>query len=200
MQFVPDYRAGCMTRKTLQGLIPRHRPPKGGYQRIRFSPWNSQSEIQTLNLVVKTQPAFVKITFIVQNVCLTGLALSERVEYWNGDRIFAVTDRINALVPITHQLPGIFPQSKLKALKSAEDSRFGNRLHRPAHRALLMDVDPTRVTFGAGLLTNKLSSDRHPGRSPDFTSLLWFHGRFSSWIRKPAQGNHGEKHESGCDQ
>src|SRR5437868_5862235 len=133
VELAADDAAGRVTTEAIAYLIFRQAAAKRFLERFRNVARRANRKVQTLNLVVVTDKAFIKSAFVLKHVSLSGLALSESVEDGQSDCLLAIRHRINAL---------FFPSLNLVSVRAAAkghvrvfDQYFGirNRFHGYPH-------------------------------------------------------------------
>src|SRR5882724_4170724 len=91
-------------------------------------------EVETLDLLIVADTAFVEDSLMLKHISLTSLALAKAVEYRFGNRVETISDRVAASFSVPHNLVVVGTVAKVQSRMTFQDLTAFNRFERAAHR------------------------------------------------------------------
>src|SRR6266480_354853 len=124
------------------------------------------SEVQVLNFLIVTDTAFVEHSLVSKHISLTSLALAEAVENGLGNRVYTISDSVDAAISVPHNLVAIGTVAKVQSGTHFQKLTALDGLQRTAHRIGQPLGCVLEVALGAGPASHIANPGKLTGRTP----------------------------------
>ena len=150
LQLTSVSRCRGVTRKAITRLIHADPSARRYIERWRDIARIANGDIQTLDIFVEADAAFVERTIVPEDVGLARLPLAKCVEYRLGNCVNAIGYRVQALVAAAHDLMGVGSATVRHPPICAQNFARCYRLKSATHGCQVLFCRFFRVTLRAG--------------------------------------------------